>query len=150
VSPAAAAKSVDAPNPDAAAVRITRNGGIEAEESTDGGLYYAKRYAPGVWRLPLAEAGAAPEERVLDIGGEGRWCLGSQGIFALDDQAGRPPAIRFFDLATRRASEVRALPPEWSFVEYAGAFAVSPDGRWAVVTRERIAESDLMLVEGFR
>jgi hypothetical protein len=27
---------------------------------------------------------------------------------------------------------------------------VSPDGRWAVVTRERIVESDVMLVEGFR
>jgi hypothetical protein len=138
---------VDAPNPDATAVRITRNGGIEAEESTDGHLYYAKRYAPGVWRLPLAEPGAALEERALDIGGEGRWCLGSQGIFVLDDQAGRPPAIRFFDFATRRTPELRALPPEWDFLDWGGAFAVSPDGRRAVVTRERIAEGDLMLVE---
>jgi hypothetical protein len=68
----------------------------------------------------------------------------------LDDQAGRPPAIRFFDFATRRTSELRALPPEWDFLDNSGALAVSPDGQWAVVTRERIAESDLMLVEGFR
>jgi hypothetical protein len=140
---------VDAPNPDAAAVRITRNGGIEAEESPDGHLYYAKHLAPGVWRLPLVEPGGALEERVLDIGGEGQWCLGLQGIFVLDDQAERSPAIRFFDFATRRTSEARALPPEWDFVDYGGAFAVSPDGQWAVVTR-RIVESDLLLVEGFR
>jgi hypothetical protein len=68
----------------------------------------------------------------------------------LDDQAGRPPAIRFFDFATRRTSEVRALPPEWVIVAYSGAFAVSPDGQWAVVTVDRVVESDIMLVEGFR
>jgi hypothetical protein len=68
----------------------------------------------------------------------------------LDDQAGRPPAIRFFDFATRRTSEVRALPLGWDFVDYSGAFAVSPDGQWAVVTVERVVESDLMLVEEFR
>ena len=141
---------VDAPTADAAAVQITRNGGTEAEESPDGYLYYAKDSAPGIWRLPLVGRGAEGEERILDIGGVGRWCLGSHGIFVLDDQAGRPPAIRFFDFATRRTSQVRALPPEWVFVAYSGAFAVSPDGQWAVVTRERIVESDLMLVEGFR
>jgi hypothetical protein len=135
---------------DAAAVRVTPNGGIEAEESTDGHVYYAKRNAPGLWRLPLAEPGAVPEEEVLDIGGEGRWCLGAQGIYVLDAAPGHPPAIRFFDLVTRRTSEVRALPPDWDYTDYGGAFALSPDGRWAVVTRVRVAESDLMLVDGFR
>jgi Tol biopolymer transport system component len=142
--------SVDAPNADAAAVRITKNGGREAEESPDGNLYYTKPFAPGIWRLPLEGRGAEGEERLLDIGGEGKWCLRPHGIFVLDDQAGRPPAIRFFDFATRRTSEVRALPLGWDFVDYSGAFAVSPDGQWAVVTVERVVESDLMLVEGFR
>jgi Tol biopolymer transport system component/DNA-binding winged helix-turn-helix (wHTH) protein len=141
----------DAPDADSLAIQVTRHGGIEAEESPDGrSLYYAKRHVPGVWRLPLQGKGAGGEERLLDIGGEGRWCLGSQGIFVLDDRAGLPPAIRLFDFATRRTSEIRSLPPEWSFVHYGGAFAVSPDGQWAVVTRERLVESDLMLVEGFR
>ena len=123
---------VDAPNADAAAVRITRNGGREAEESTDGNLYYTKAFAPGIWRLPLEGRGAEGEERLLDIGGEGRWCLRSHGIFVLDDQAGRPPAIRFFDFATRRTSEVRALPLGWDFVDYSGALrrvAGRPVGR---------------------
>jgi Tol biopolymer transport system component len=141
----------DAPDADAVAVQVTRHGGIEAEESRDGRyLYYAKRHVPGVWRLPLQGGGAEGEERFLDTGGEGRWCLGPQGIFVLDNRAALPPAIRFFDFATQRMSEVRVLPPEWSFVGYGGAFAVAPDGGWAVVTVERIVESDLMLVEGFR
>jgi len=37
---------------------------------------------------------------------------------------------RRFDFATRRVSEVRALPRDWDFIEFGGAFAVSPDGQW--------------------
>ena len=141
----------DATDADAGAVRITRHGGIEAEESPDGRhLYYAKRGTPGVWRLPLAGPGAAGEEKVLDIGSEGRWVLRPGGILVLAGGLGVPPAIRFFDFATRRTSEVLALPAVWDFVEYGGAFAVSPDGQWAVVNIERVVESDIMLVEGFR
>jgi hypothetical protein len=136
--------------PEAEAAQVTRQGGIEAEESPDGRyLYYAKRYRPGLWRLSLREPGA-PEEKVLDIGGEGRWTLRPDGILMLIGGLGKPPAVGFFDGATLRASEVRALPSDWSFVQGGGAFAVSPDGQWAVVTVERIVESDLMLVEGFR
>jgi len=141
----------DAPDADAAAVRITGHGGIEAEESPDGRhLYYAKRGTPGVWRLPLDGPGAAGEERVLEIGGEGRWVLRPGGILVLAGGLGIPPALRFFDFPTRRTSEVLALPADWDFVEYGGAFAVSPDGQWAVVNIERVVESDIMLVEGFR
>jgi len=90
------------------------------------------------------------EEEVLDIGGEGRWSLRPNGILVLIGGQGVPPAVGFFDFATRRVSEVRALPGDWSFVQWGGAFAVSPDGQWAVVTVERVLESDIMLVEGFR
>jgi Tol biopolymer transport system component len=140
----------DAPEADAEATQMTRQGGIEAEESPDGRyLYYAKRNRAGLWRLSLGEPGAR-EEKVLDIGGEGRWTLRPGGILVLIGGLGEPPAVVFFDLATRRVSEIRALPSDWSFVQYGGAFALSPDGQWAVVTVERVAESDLMLVDGFR
>ena len=140
----------DAPEADAEATQVTRQGGIEAEESPDARyLYYAKRNRPGLWRLSLREPGA-PEEKVVDIGGEGRWTLRPDGILVLSGGLGEPPAVGFFDFATRRVSEVRALPGDWTFVQYGGAFAVSPDGQWAVVTVERVVESDLMLVEGFR
>jgi hypothetical protein len=136
---------------DAEAIQITRHGGIETEESPDGRhVYYAKRYRPGLWRLSLDGPGAAREEKVLDIGGEGRWSLRQDGILLLVGGRGVPPAVAFFDFATRRVSEVRALPRDWDFVEFGGAFAVSPDGQWAFVTVEQIVESDIMMVEGFR
>ena len=141
----------DSPDADRGAIQITRQGGIEAEESPDGRyLYYAKRLTSGVWRVPLEGSGAVREERFLDIGGEGRWALRSDGILVLDAGLGPSPAIRFVEYATRRASEVVALPADWEFVQFGGALAVSPDGQWAVVTVERLVESDIMLVEGFR
>lgn len=141
----------DVPEADAGATQITRHGGIEAEESPDGRyLYYAKRNRAGLWRLSLDAPGAAREEKVLDIGGEGRWSLRPDGIFVLIGGRGVPPAIGFFDFATQRVSEVRALPRDWNFGEYGGAFAVSPDGQWAVVTVQQIVESDIMMVDGFR
>ena len=105
---------------------------------------------PGVWQLPLKRPDVEKEERLLDIGGEGRWCLGSHGIFVLDDRAGLPLTIQFYDFATRRTAKVLALPAGWDLVKWGGAFAVSPDEQWAVVTREQIVESDIMLLEGFR
>ena len=101
----------DADGSDAASTQVTRKGGMEAEESPDGRyVYYAKRYAAGVFRLPLDTHGAPEEERVLDFGGEGLWHLTPRGIFALDLPSGHPPAIRFYDLATRATSVVLELP----------------------------------------
>jgi Tol biopolymer transport system component len=141
----------DSPDADATAIQITRQGGFEAEESADGRyVYYAKRGTPGIWRLPTAGAGSAQEEKIIDIGGEGFWSLRLDGIFVLDTGPGRSPAIRFFDFATRRTSEVRALPADWDFMTWGGAFAVSPDGLWAVVATQELVESELMLVENFR
>ena len=86
----------DAEDENAEPVRITQNGGMEAEESPDGRyLYYAKRFIPGLFRVRLGVPDAVGEERVLDFGGEGRWQLGSRGIYVLDNRRGQPPTIRF-------------------------------------------------------
>ena len=42
------------------------------------------------------------------------------------------------------------MAPEWNFSDLGGAFTVSPDERWALVTVGQVVESDIMLVEGFR
>jgi Tol biopolymer transport system component/DNA-binding winged helix-turn-helix (wHTH) protein len=141
----------DSAGADAKAIRITREGGMEAAESADGRyLYYAKRGTPGIWRVPLGDSGATSEQKALDIGGEGFWSLCPDGIFVLDAGLGRSPAIRFFELAMGRLSEVATLPSNWTFPTSGEAFAVSPDRQWAVVTAEYLFESDLMLVENFR
>jgi hypothetical protein len=125
---------------------------MEAEESPDGRyLYYAKRDVPGVFRRSL-EAQSPDEEKVLDIGGEGLWQLTSRGILVLDLQSGYRPTIRFHDPATRTTSVVLelAVPPEWDFMVYGGAFTVSPDERWALIGTRQAVESDIMLLDGFR
>jgi hypothetical protein len=98
----------------------------------------------------MTGAGSAQEEKIIDIGGEGFWSLRPDGIVLLDAGPGRSPAIRFFNFATRRTSEVRALPADWDFITSGGSFAASPDGQWAVVAVEQLFESELMLVENFR
>jgi Tol biopolymer transport system component/DNA-binding winged helix-turn-helix (wHTH) protein len=136
-------------NADARAVQITRSGGMEAEESADGRyVYYAKRGVAGLFRMALAAPGG-PEEKVLDFGGEGRWHLGARGIFTLDLGSG-PPTIRFHDLGRGTSSKVLELPPLWEFDLYGGAFTVSPDERWALVTTVQTEESDILLLDGFR
>jgi Tol biopolymer transport system component/DNA-binding winged helix-turn-helix (wHTH) protein len=143
----------DAEDTDPAAVQVTRSGGMEAEESPDGRyVYYAKRNAAGIFRLSLEAQGTPDEEKVLDFGGEGRWRLTPRGIFALDVPTGHSPRIRFYDLATRATSVVLELPMvrAWALGETGGAFTVSPDERWALLTAFQVVESDIMLVEGFR
>jgi dipeptidyl aminopeptidase/acylaminoacyl peptidase len=142
----------DADDPDADAVQVTRSGGMEAEESPDGTyLYYAKRQVRGVFRVPL-DAWSAPEEKVLDLGGEGCWRLTARGIFVLDLESGQRPTIRFYDFATGTTSfvfEVQVA-PEWDILTLGGAFTISPDERWALVGTLQIVESDIMLLDGFR
>jgi Tol biopolymer transport system component/DNA-binding winged helix-turn-helix (wHTH) protein len=143
----------DAEDENAEPVRITQNGGMEAEESPDGRyLYYAKRQDPGLFRVPLGVPGAGEEERVLDFGGEGRWQLGSRGIYVLHVRPGHPPTIRLRDFATQAESAVVEVQigPEWTFDRYGGAFVLAPDEQWALLTAQRVDESDLYLVEGFR
>jgi Tol biopolymer transport system component/DNA-binding winged helix-turn-helix (wHTH) protein len=138
---------------DSAAVRITRDGGMEAEESRDGRyLYYAKRKEPGLFRVPLGAPEAATGERVLDFGGEGRWQLGSHGIYVLDAGAGRAPTIRLADYASGATATVAQVPigPEWAMHEFGGALVIAPDETWALIGAEGVVESDLFLVEGFR
>jgi hypothetical protein len=125
---------------------------MEAEESADGEhLYYAKREVRGVFRLSL-QAPGAPEEKVLDLGGEGCWRLTSRGILVLDLRSGHPPAIRFHDFATRTTSVVLEVPlaPEWDIGALGGAFSVSPDERWALIGASQVVGSDIMLLDGFR
>ena len=55
-------------------------------------------------------------------------------------------SIERLNLETGAVSRVAEIE---SFAEDSGAFAVSPDGSWFLVTQQDEAETDLMLVEGF-
>ena len=139
----------DSPNADAAAIQITRQGGIEAEESPDGRyLYHAKRLHPGIWRLPLggrsrSGRSGSSTSAARDVGPCDPW----------DPRAGRGLGVlRRSGSSIRHAAHVRGpgVAGRLGIRPVGGALAVSPDGQWAVVTVERVVESDIMLVEGFR
>ena len=129
------------------AVQVTRQGGREALEATDGRvLYYAKnRGLPGLWRTPV-EGGE--EIRIHDQVVQGHWALMDGGFYFLNSKASPRPAIEFFNFATGRTTQIASV--EKDFDSRVPSLAVSPDGRWILYVQIDQRESDIMLVENFR
>ncbi len=132
-------------------VRITKDGGVFAAESTDGrSLYYAKLEAPGIYKMPLQ---GGEEERVLDRGAGGtgwaNWALARNGIYFRDakDSKNHDPigVLNFFDFATRKTITVSTMDQPGGL-----GLAVSADGRSILYDGEGDAESSIMLVKNFR
>ena len=129
------------------ATQITQNGGMEAFESANRKLYYVKWGMAGIWHI--SEHGK--EAQVLDHGDWGAWALVKNGIYVLDSTAEPAPAIEFFDLATRRLSQIASLPKDL-VVPTGGhtVIAVSPDESSVLYVQFDRVESDLILVENFQ
>jgi Tol biopolymer transport system component len=124
-----------------AAQQVIKGAAREAFESFDGKfLYHTKFQQQGIWRVPAPLGGE--EIQVLDQGHERYWSLSADGIYLLNQ---RPARIDFFRFATRRLTQVAALPQE-----DVHSFTVSPDGRWIVFESHDRNESDILLVENFR
>jgi Tol biopolymer transport system component len=122
--------------------------GAEAAEGPDGStLYYIKPGHVGVWAAP-ATGGA--EQRVLDLGSEGKWAMGKQGIYTLSRTG--VWAIEYFDLATKKAARVVRVPilDRQARQGVGPAFSVSSDEQWFLCGAFERYETDLKLVENFR
>jgi Tol biopolymer transport system component/DNA-binding winged helix-turn-helix (wHTH) protein len=131
-------------------VQVTKNGGFEGFESPDGQfLYFTKGRRPGeVWRMP---AGGGDEILIPELGNAGYsryWAMAQAGIFFVPHDENAPPAIKFFNFATRQVTHI-ASPEKGPFWGPPG-LAVSPDGRWILYTQLDQSGSDIMLVENFR
>jgi Tol biopolymer transport system component len=131
------------------AVQVTRDGGVYAQESTDGMyLYYSKAEAAGIWRVPVS--GGEETELVPGPIGWGEWALSPRGVYFMTVASVGTPAqestIRYLDFGSGR---VRDLHPK------KGPFnlrwlAVSPTEEWILYSEEPRWASELMLVENFR
>lgn len=124
--------------------QVTFLGGFFPAVSADNYLYYVR--APGSKTLFRMRADGGAEQIVLDsaLGYHSWWALVDGGIYFID----RNDGLRFFDLFSRRSTEVLAQfrVDELSPVTGLGS---SPDGRSVlcpVITRSL---SDVMLVERF-
>jgi Tol biopolymer transport system component len=130
-----------------AAVQVTRSGGEEAFESTDGKfVYWAKLSEEGIWRVAV-EGG--DETQVLDVSMENHWTLTPQGIcfFDLSNPAG--PALKLYSFATHHRTLLRQFSKDIRIDTWGTALSVSPDGRWILYTQLDQSGSNLVVVENF-
>jgi Tol biopolymer transport system component len=135
------------------AAPVTQQGGYEAFESADGKfLYYTKSLdlnpslkPSGIWRMPVT---GGAEIRILDQVRQGYWAVLEQGLYFLNPTASPHTTIEFFSFATARRTQLAVIEKElfWG----APGFAVSPDGRWMLLSMSDQSESDIMLMENFR
>jgi Tol biopolymer transport system component/tRNA A-37 threonylcarbamoyl transferase component Bud32 len=133
-----------------AAVQLTRGGGTNPVESPDARVVYfvRGRHEPDVWAVG---ADGGDETRVCEGKVfEGDWAVTGRGIYFLDWQlAARTYALKFFDFATRRTTQLTTLANQKVSFNISG-ITVSPDGRQALIAQRDQLEFDLMLVENFR
>ncbi len=131
------------------AVQVTQQGGFEAFESTDGkSLYYAKTLdlnSTSIWRMPVT---GGVEIQILDQVHQGYWAVLEQGIYFLNTKASPQTTIEFFSFATARRTQLAVIEKEITWA--APGFAVSPDGRWILLSMTDQSESGIMLMENFR
>ena len=132
-----------------AAVQLTRGGGQNPAESTDGRtVYYLKgRNDPGLWQVS-AEGGE--ETRVFEARVDpGNWAVTARGIYFITRQPQFLYALEFFDFATRQTTQITTLEGPGGTFQISG-LTISPDERWVLYARRDKLDFDLMLVENFR
>jgi eukaryotic-like serine/threonine-protein kinase len=139
-------------SPSTPAVQVTHGGGIDAFESAEGRyLYYAKgRGKTGLWRKALAVPNGREELVLEPLQYWGWWALAPEGIYFLEAPESPRLAkvwLKFFDLASKRITELAAL--EKPVNRTIPAICLSPDGQHLVYTQLERADSDIMLVENF-
>jgi Tol biopolymer transport system component/DNA-binding winged helix-turn-helix (wHTH) protein len=133
-----------------APIQVTKNGGFDALESSDGeSLYYVQgRHLRGLWTVPVD---GGPESRVRGLGSltASTWTIAENGILWLDVTTSNPPAIiRFYDVATRGVSKIAevssyVIPSATGFHALRDATVVT----WSQLDR---SAHDLMFLERFR
>lgn len=134
-----------------AAIRVTRDGGFEAAETHDGRfVYYAKRAGAGIWRVPV---GGGEESRIIDTGEEGQWTLVNDGIYLMTRKPPRGFVLQFLAFATHRVSQLVAIPANAINLTYnimEPSLSISPDRRSILFTQMDQADTEIIIVEGFR
>lgn len=143
----------------AAAVQVTRQGGYECQESTDGKLLYYTKDATELWSVPVdggEEVSVIPEVRL------GSWVAGKKGIYFIDhagDKPGAPKPVKLYQPGTGQIKQIALLSERVESTQMnrprrpgsAGRrLAISPDGRWLIWSQTDLAGSDLMLAEHIR
>jgi hypothetical protein len=139
---------VDGANP----VQVTRSGGFELRESSDGKwlLYTKSDRAQGLWRMPSA---GGPEELLLNNVTVGNWSPIIGGVLYAPGGLGSSPVgssvrtqtVARYDFETGQTKLLGRIDRSGT-----GGTAASRDGRYFLWTRLERVDSDLLLVENVR
>jgi Tol biopolymer transport system component len=128
------------------AVRLTKEGRYDPEESADGKRVF---YTVGgerneLWSVPVSGGDEQREEAIPGVGVA--WTLAQNGVYFVD---GSPShySINYFDFATKHVHIVSQL-PGLSFIM--SGIAVSRRSDTLLFSGVAHFESDIMMVEGFR
>ncbi len=136
-----------------AAKRMTRNGGFEPKESSDGiYLFYLDRYPQrmainGTARLMRLPVAGGQEELVLERVRPFVWSVTDAGIVFVTPERDFD-AIDVYGFSDQRVARLGRLG-----FRVPGIFnhmTVSHDGRWALATQMVRFDSDLMMLDSFR
>ena len=128
--------------------RVTQRGGSSPAESPDGRwvYYYAWR---GISRVP-PEGGE--EESLFEPGRAGLWGAlkpaGDRVYFMHWDFRERAPVLSFYDVKAKTVQE--ALRLDGVELDRGVSFDVSPEGKYVLFPQTDRAETNLVLLEGFR
>ena len=140
---------------DGNSVQVTRQGGYEARESSDGKfLYYNKAgyNTIGLFRMPVSGGAETRVFDLINLLSVRDWCLTDKGVYFVHrydemNKAVAHPSIQFFDFASSQISEAAPLPHDP--IADPG-LSVSPDGSWLYYSIDDSRNYDIMLIENFR
>lgn len=138
-----------APSAGGEPIRITKDGGVEAFESSDGKHpYYAKDFErEGIWRVPVD---GGEETMVIDHGRDGFFGVADRGVALMNPLAQPAATIEFFRFDTGVLTQIATLPAGLRFPLGGPSFAVSRDGRWILYSRFDEWGSDIHMLERLR
>jgi len=92
-------------------VQMTRQGGFNAFESSDGKtIYYSRFFEAGIWKLP--STGGAETVVVAgrpQVGFWGHYAVTTDGLYFLNSDGSPRPTIEFYKFATSKVSPVLSL-----------------------------------------
>lgn len=132
------------------ATQVTKQGGFEGFESTDGKhFYYAKgRSVPGIWQVPVVGGEETPLMEHHKAGYWRFWAVADKGIYFATANEPARPVIEFFNFATRKVTTIATLDKPLSPSD--PGLTVSINGRSLLYAQMDQSGSDLMLIENFR
>jgi Tol biopolymer transport system component/DNA-binding winged helix-turn-helix (wHTH) protein len=130
-----------------AAVQVTRGGGFESFESSDGRylLYVKGREIPGIWRVPVSGGEEVPVTGRDQVGHWRCWRLARGGIYFGTATPPAGPRLAFLDLSSDAAEPVTPLAkaPDATVP----SLAVAPDGRSLLVAQYDQNGSNIIMVD---